>query len=376
MTKLIIPASDYSEEVVTASTKAFITATGAKGAVDGLIWAPLSAIREIDGFNVRVDTPDYLAHIESIKESMKANGIYRNKPVTGYIAKDGDDYFLNLTDGYTRLRAIRELVEAGVEDFTPDVLVPLIVKPASQSLEDLTVALVQDNEGRPLTVYERAIVVARLVNMNVDKDRIAERLEITPRYVDDLSVLAGAPAKVRNMVITGKVSATEAIKQLRKDGKAAADKLAAGVEAAKAAGKDKATGKDVKKAAPEPQVEIKSGVTATSKVRSGLVKTELEYIFKQGEIHPYDTIKPVRLFNDSEWWNFVDENTKADVVIEETIHIAVVITTKAPADEPEKKDDDTFADEAETPAQVTDQTGGADDTFADDEAAPAADEEI
>lgn len=354
MAKFTVPADDFDQEVVTASTKAFMTASGAKGSADGLMLVPPDAVHEIEGFNVRIDTPDYLDHLGGIKASMRANGYYRNKPITGYIGKLEDGTLkLFLTDGYTRNRAVRELIAEGVEIEA----IPTIVKPAGQSLEDMMVALVQDNEGRPLSPFERAIVVQRMTNLNVEKARIAERLDITTRYVDDLLILAGAPAKVRNLVVTGKVSATEAIKQLRKDVKSAATKLEAGVKAAAEAGKEKATGKDVKKAAPEAEIEIKSGVESSSKVRGGLVKTELEFTFKAGDTVPYDQVKPVRFFNDGDWWNFVDENTKEHAFIEETIHIAVTITTKAPNEEtpaPAADDDATFDDgtaTAETPAE-------------------------
>lgn len=365
MGKLTIPSIDFEKELAAGQVNPAMKAAGGTAVAGALFRVPHPQLREIEGFNVRVDTPDYLQHIQELKASMKSEGYFIDKPMAGYVAKEDDAQIIFITDGYSRYRAVSELIAEGAEGFGEDFAIPTIVKPTATNLEDLTVALVLGNEGRPLSVYERAIAAKRLVNMGVEEPRIAERLGVTTRYIADLLVLAGASAKVRNMVINGKVAPTEAIKQLRKDGAKAAEKLEAGVKAAAEAGKTKATAKDVKKGSGETDKksedpELKMGVSSSIFTRDGKTTVKISYAFKAGDIVDIDVIKPVRLFNDSDWWNFVDPDTKEHVVIEKSIGILVQVVTAA--------EDDTF-DTGDTPTTeaagaLTDQTAETeDDTF-------------
>lgn len=379
MAKLNIPTTVFEKELTPGSVQTTMKNANATQVQQGLYNVPFKELNELPGFNVRVDTPDYLAHVADLKAKLKSEGYYRDKPMAGYVAKEEEGSVIYLTDGYTRRLAILELIAEGAEGWTEDTIIPTIIKASGQTLEDLTIALVNGNEGRPLTPYERAIVVKRLIGMNVEPARIADRMNITTRYVDDLLVLAGAPSKVRNLVINGKVSATEAIKQVRKNGSKAGETLEAATAKAAAAGKDKATGKDVK-AAAAPATATKEptalayGVSSVASTRDGKVTTTLTYHYKAGAIVPFDEIKPVRVFEDAAWWNFIDENTKKDVLIEEDITIIVKVIRK--------EVDDTFAD-PDAPAtatpQLEDQSNGADevtetaDEPADEVEEPAAD---
>ena len=76
----------------------------------------------------------------------------------------------------------------------------------------------------------------------------AARLAVTPRYLDDVLLLVNSPKAVRTAVLEGNVSSTMAIQELRKAGdkpEKAAERIEAAVAKAKAAGKTKATAKDV-----------------------------------------------------------------------------------------------------------------------------------
>lgn len=352
-----VPKADFELDLVPGSVTSTMKELGGSPAMGGagaLYMVPPSAIREIEGFNVRVDTPDYLTHIETLKASIKTEGFYRDKPLDGYVQKEEAGTVLYLTGGYSRYRAVRELADEGhvVE------AVPFIVKPAGQSLEDLTVALVQGNEGRPLSIYERAIVAKRLKGMGVEDARISERLNITSRYLADLLLLAGAPVSVRNLVIRGKVSGTEAVKQLRSSGKGAAEKITAGVKDAEAKGKAKATGKDVNKPGKGALVE-KSEVKAKSKEKGDRVTTTINYAFKAGDIVEAAQIAAVKLFDDADWWVWNDDSTRTHAVIESDITIDVTITRT--------KTDDTFdtPDEPET-GQLEDLSGESDAVEADE----------
>ncbi len=243
MAKIAIPESTFDPDLLVGGSakKALETISATKGE---LYYASPDELVEIPGFNVRVETPEYLEHIEQIALSIQANGFYPNKPLGGFAGKlDGADV-IYITDGYSRRRAILRARELGAEIDK----IPVVLKAQGTTIEDLTVALVQDNEGRPLTAMEKAIVAARLRGFNMTNVEIAQRFGCTDRYVEDLLVLAGAPKKVRDFVIAGKVSPTEAIKQVRKNPERAGDVLLVAVQTAAGAGKSKATSKHVKAA--------------------------------------------------------------------------------------------------------------------------------
>lgn len=211
-------------------------------------------LRVLPGFNVRVrETEDYRSHLDALKQSIREHGFYPNKPLAGFIGKEGEEDVIYVTDGHTRLEAVQEINDEAIDD--NDLVIeglPVVLKPADSTLADLTIALVQDNSGRPLTPYEMGVVVQRLANMQGEDDKplyskadIARKLSVTERYIDDLNVLVGAPAKVRDAVLRGQVSSTLAIQELRKNPKKAEERITAAVTKAAAAGKSKATKKDV-----------------------------------------------------------------------------------------------------------------------------------
>lgn len=363
-----IPPSTYEHELAPVSVGSAMKASGATAVMQGagaVYKVPFRNISILPGFNIRIDTPDYVKHVEAIKASIKAEGFFADKPVSGFAEKNAEgEPTLSLTDGHTRYRALAELIADEAEtEFTEDFPVPMIAKAAGQSMEDLTFALISGNQGRPLTVVEKAIAAKRLVGLGVEETRIAERMGVTPKYVGDLLVLAGASPTVRNFVINEKISATEAVKQLRKDPKKAADKLKAAIAEAEAAGKTKVTAKDIDGTTKKPKApkadSDEGGVSASARMSDGKTYTSFKFGFKQGEIVDAATIKPISRLLDGEWWNYVDESTDKDhVVIEESITFEIKVTQVAKADE----DDGGIGDEDDTVAgALTDQSDGADE---------------
>jgi ParB family transcriptional regulator, chromosome partitioning protein len=363
-----LPPMKFDKELTAGNTKNAMSAAEAKATSGTLYDVPRAQIRVIDGFNVRYETEAYRKHINDLAESIVANGFNKSKPLAGYVAKEGEDHFIYVTDGHSRLRAVDLAVEMGAEIET----LPVIVKAAATSMEDLTVALVQENNGRPLQPFEQATVVKRLEGYGWDDDRIAKALTCTTRYVQDLKILAGAPAAVRNYVVEDKVSATEAIKLLRKhDGAKVLELLKAAVAKAEGRGKNKATAKDLgDTTADTGETEEASEDTASVKVTKGKKVTKLTKHFKAGSIYPKSEVQPYGLFDDGSWWNWVDENTKTDVFIEIDTKFEIVLTQPEPADD----EDDAPATEQDNQGDE-DAASGEDDTFATDDPEPAADED-
>jgi len=251
MAKMEIPSADFAPELVRGNLKAAMASAGATNP-HSLWTVHPSHLRVIEGFNGRIRTPSYLEHLADVKNSIRENGYYQDKPLAGYVAKEDGDDVIYVTEGHTRFEAVRELIDEGHEIEK----VPVVIKPNGTSMEDLTIALVTSNNGRPFTTYETALMVKRLIGMGLDEATIAKRLNFKSgkKYVDDLLTLAGAPKAIRDMVIADKIAATLAIQELTKHGAKATERLKAAVEKATAGGKKKASAKHLadkpKKAVP------------------------------------------------------------------------------------------------------------------------------
>lgn len=234
--KLNLPKAKFAHEVSTGAVDPAMKSAGAKAA-GKVHMVPVEKIKVIPGFNVRVESPDYIQHRDNLVASITANGYDPTKPIAGYVGKDGDIF---VTDGHTRLDAV-SIINEGEGDEIESI--PVVVHPKEVSLTDLTVGLHTANSGRPLTPFELGIVVKRLLAEEgaVKKD-IASRLGVTARYLDDVLLLAGADKSVKQHVASGAVSSTMAIQLLRKDADTAAEKIAEAVKKAAGTGK-KATKK-------------------------------------------------------------------------------------------------------------------------------------
>jgi ParB-like chromosome segregation protein Spo0J len=230
------------DEMTAGSVKGMAKDTGSKSAEFWMV--PYKELRIADGFNVRVHDKDYQAHIDWLSGQMRENGYKRDKPMTGYVAKEDGKNVVYITDGHSRYAAIEKARAAGAEI----ELIPVIVHPPGTSAEDLTVALVTANAGRPLSPFELATVCKRLQGYGHDDKSIAKKLGYTVPYVKNLFELLAAPRAVRDMVTSGKVSATLAVQTIKAHGKDASAVLKAGATEAEAKGKAKVTGKHVKKA--------------------------------------------------------------------------------------------------------------------------------
>lgn len=250
MSKLEIPPTEFAQELISGNVKAAMKSLGASSSD---LWKVEPAkLRRLKDFNGRIRTPAYLEHLASIKESIRENGYYPDKPLAGYVAKDDDGSdVVYVTEGHTRFEAVDELIAEGVEFGT----IPVVIKPKGTTMEDLTIALVTSNEGRPFTTYEKALMVKRLVGMGMDEATIAKRLSFKTgkAYVDDLLLLAGAPKAVRDLLIADKIAATMAIAELKASGPKAAERLKAAVDTAAEKGKAKASPKHLEKPAGKPK---------------------------------------------------------------------------------------------------------------------------
>lgn len=213
---------DFTRELTPGNTKAAMKAVGAASSD---LWkvAP-DQLRTLDDFNARIKNDAYAARVRWIADSIKANGFYPDKPLTGFVALEDGEEVIYVTGGHRRHEGVLLAIEEGADVPT----VPVVIKPRGTSMEDLTVDLVVGNEGEPLTTYEQAVVCKRLAGFGWDSKEIARRLGYsTAQYVDGLLSLASAPLAVRKMVIEAVISATTAIEAIKKHGDKATDVLLA-----------------------------------------------------------------------------------------------------------------------------------------------------
>lgn len=197
-----------------------------------------SAIRVIENFNVRIHNQALTDHIRSLANNMLLEGFKPEHPLAGYVSNEDGELVIYLTDGHNRLAAFDLAVSEGAEMTE----LPMVVNSKGRSIEDITVGLVTSNSGKPLEPLEKAFVCKRLTQFNWDSKRIAERLGLSsPSYVDDLLLLAGAPAEVVQMVSEEKVAAATAIQILKQYGSKAPQMLQEGLERANTQGKTKLT---------------------------------------------------------------------------------------------------------------------------------------
>lgn len=202
---------------------------------------PLELIREIPNFNVRVHDESYEKHIDDLSQSMLVEGFYQDKPLAGIVVTENGKDVIYVTDGYTRRKAALRASERGATIAT----VPMVFKSAATSLEDLTVALVRSNEGRPLTPFEKGIVCKRLEGYGMERAEIARRVNLSTVYVGQLLMLMGAPNEIRKLVQAGKLSAENALAAMKKHGEKAVEVLRTANEQAEASGKKRITEKSL-----------------------------------------------------------------------------------------------------------------------------------
>lgn len=243
---------DFEKTLVPGSIKKAMHDAGAKSR--DLWQVEVGQIRVMPNFNVRAKNDAYVAHIRSLANLILAEGFRQDKPLAGYVAKEGDDNVIYIHDGHCRLEAVKLAIAEGAEIVT----LPVVVTGSGLSLEDLTVGLVTGNSGKPLSTFEVAVVCKRLSGYNWDASQIAKRLDFTEPYVNDLLFLMAAPRQIRDMVQAEQVSASHAVDMLRKHGDKALALLSDGLLRAQAAGKSKVTNKFVAGAAFKKAVRKQS----------------------------------------------------------------------------------------------------------------------
>jgi ParB family chromosome partitioning protein len=192
------------------------------------------------GFNVRDKSdPEVAANIRSLADEMKQNGIQYIPALTVYMR--GDEVVV--TDGYCRTEGALLAISEGAQ--VP--YLPIRPEEKHSNEVDRTFSLLKRNEhGLALTPLQQAAVVKRLLGLGLSDQEVADRACKSIAHIKQLVILLSSPQDVKEMVKSGEVSASQAIKTVRKHGEKAKEILGEAVETAKAKGKSKATAKHIK----------------------------------------------------------------------------------------------------------------------------------
>jgi hypothetical protein len=144
-------------------------------------------------------------------------------------------------------------------------------------------------------------------------------------------------------VIQGKVSPTEAVKQLRKNPGKAGDTLQKAVGHAETAGKAKATGRHIAAAEAEDKgSEATSDPVRETATKKGKIVDKLTFRLKSGDKVSAETLTPIFYADDGKWRREpteLDTDWKdGDVIITEDVTITLTVErvarTEAPAETP------------------------------------------
>jgi ParB family chromosome partitioning protein len=198
-------------------------------------------IIQVDGgWNVRTfDNPEVLAHVASLKDSIKKIGV--QVPITVRY-KEGRAI---LVDGECRLRATLAAIAEGADIAT----IPAVGEPQGRNEAERLALQTIRNSGLRFTPLENSAIVVRLQDYGWTQERIAETLGFSLGYIGHLLLLASSPESVKTMVADGSVSASLAIETVRAQGDGAAKTLGTALTEAKKAGKNKVTKGSAKKSA-------------------------------------------------------------------------------------------------------------------------------
>ncbi len=287
---LLIPTDIERKQFELASNfELSLTKGSAKKAMENAksadLWkCPLDEIVIIERFNVRGSGPDFDADVRRYADSMKVNGFYPSKALAIIVFKDENGVNRNgLYDGHRRYAAAKLARSEGADI----QWAPCVTAPEGTSMEDLTVALVTMNEGKPLQPLEIAAVCKRLVNFGMEIPEISNKIGKTPTYIKGLLDLMGSSRAVQTMVSEGTVSATLAITTVQKHGAEAAKVLVAGKEKAKAQGKERVTAKTLKPAADKlPKAD--KVVKAEKPVKRDLLQVATDWLARNADIASTD----------------------------------------------------------------------------------------
>lgn len=149
-------------------------------------------LKEMPGFNVRLDYD-----LDELSASILENGV--KVPLQVFV--EGETLYVK--DGHRRLRAVMALIEAGA-----DIKAVPCITTKGETQEERIFDLITTNSGKALSKLEHGIAFIRLVNFGYTQNDIAQKIAKSAAYVSQAIILARAPKKVQDLIISGAVPDT------------------------------------------------------------------------------------------------------------------------------------------------------------------------
>lgn len=198
------------------------------------------------GFNLRDETDEFHAGVRELADYIKVGGVY--PPLEVRIRPQGGVW---VVDGHRRHAALGIAIAEGCPiDWVE-------IRQFVGNDADRTARIITSAKGYPLSVIEVARGYRRLAAFGLSSTEIGNLVNKTRTHVESLLLLANAPTSVQKQVSGGEVAASTAISVLREHGEEASEVLDTAVQAAKSAGKKKATTSTIKgKAVSQGQIKI------------------------------------------------------------------------------------------------------------------------
>ena len=213
-------------------------------------------IKVMPNFNPRIKDDIYWEGIRVLKEGMRENGFYEDRPI-GVILINNEPYAI---EGGRRRDAAILLKSEMDEETAKDFVVPVVVKSREISELDLNYGLGMANEHQAFRPFEYAVLFRRLsVVFKQSNEQILKRYPaVSPKYLDDLLIVSGAPQYIVELLVTEQISVTLAADLMRKHGGEAVGIIKATHANAKSAGKERITARFMPGAVFKKSVSKKS----------------------------------------------------------------------------------------------------------------------
>lgn len=187
---------------------------GAGGSSD--LWkVPVSAIKVLPGFNVRLPSQELEEHIEYLTGSILEEGFNHSRPLAALVLEIDGVLGIYLYDGHCRLEGTKRAI---IKGSTIQTLPVIVTDGKKVNIDDLTVMVHNLNKGKELAPFEIGLLCKRQWKNGIDEKTIARRMNIKPNYVEGLLRLVSAPKGLVDAVISNELSASEGIKMLRAHG--------------------------------------------------------------------------------------------------------------------------------------------------------------
>jgi hypothetical protein len=190
-------------------------------------------------FNARdFTTPENIAHVVFLEGSIENNGVKEPMKIT----MRGDVPFV--TNGESRLRAIRNLAKRGVVV----ELVPVRLEDRYSNDADRLYTQVTSNSGKNFTPMETSHLYRRMIDLGQTPEQIATRTSMDVRRVKQILDYQTLPSEVQKMITSGTIKtslAMETFVEQGRDEQATVNTLKAAIENAAEAGAGKVSRKFV-----------------------------------------------------------------------------------------------------------------------------------